>query len=577
MGASGGSGGDGGGGNPASSGADGGFGGNGANAGPSGLGGPGGNAGNAEGGGIYCTTMSLSDYRVSSDDATGGTGGAGGVGGGAGGVNSAEGGVGGFGGGPGAGGNGSMGGAAPGGVGGHGGDGAPGSKAGNGGLGGEGGNGLGGAIDCTGAVTLNGDTFLADSAAGGNGAASGPGGPGGVGGNGAPEDFNGDTDAAGGNGGRGGNGGNGLLGGLGGNADGGAVYGSASITNTTFGSLSQPNAVTAGLGGTGGTAGSGGTGGVGGLGEAATGSGSGATGMNGANGDPGSSGARGLAGTASNPDNNYSGVGGGKAQTITVAATGTTILNYSSAYVVHASTNDSDGGATLVYTIAGTSANTAHCTVSTSGVLTFTSTGQCSVDVNSGATEDFLAAAQVRQVATVRPGGTRAQTIMFNPLSATTLARSPVVVRASASSGLKVAFATTTPRVCTAGGTSGSRITLLRAGTCTVRASQLGNTTFKPAPPVSRSFTVRKSSQTIVFSSLHNKSLAQSPVLVKATASSGLAVTFTTTTPKVCTPGGTHGASIALVTTGTCTVRASQTGSLIFNPAAPVSRSFTVT
>jgi hypothetical protein len=145
-----------------------------------------------------------------------------------------------------------------------------------------------------------------------------------------------------------------------------------------------------------------------------------------------------------------------------------------------------------------------------------------------------------------------------------------------ASSGLKVTFATTTPKVCTAGGTNGSRIALMSAGTCTVRATQLGNATYKQAPPVSRSFTVRKSSQAIAFNSLHNKVLAQSPVIVKATASSGLAVTFSTTTPKVCTSGGTSGATIALVTTGTCTVRASQAGNLIYKSALPVRRSFTV-
>ena len=83
-------------------------------------------------------------------------------------------------------------------------------------------------------------------------------------------------------------------------------------------------------------------------------------------------------------------------------------------------------------------------------------------------------------------------------------------------------------------------------------------------------------SQTITFGGLANKKLAQSPVTVSATSSSGLTVTFTTTTPAVCTAGGTNGVSITLLQAGTCTVVASQAGNATYNPATPVSRSFTV-
>jgi hypothetical protein len=43
--------------------------------------------------------------------------------------------------------------------------------------------------------------------------------------------------------------------------------------------------------------------------------------------------------------------------------------------------------------------------------------------------------------------------------------------------------------VCT---TSGATVTLLKAGTCTIQASQPGNTTYNPAISVSRSFTVSR-------------------------------------------------------------------------------------
>ena len=79
------------------------------------------------------------------------------------------------------------------------------------------------------------------------------------------------------------------------------------------------------------------------------------------------------------------------------------------------------------------------------------------------------------------------QTITFGTLPTRTLAQSPFLVNASASSGLAVTFSTTTPLICTS---SGSTITLIQTGTCTVRASQAGNATYNAAPNVDQSFTV---------------------------------------------------------------------------------------
>jgi len=141
---------------------------------------------------------------------------------------------------------------------------------------------------------------------------------------------------------------------------------------------------------------------------------------------------------------------------------------------------------------------------------------------------------------------------------------------------LTVTFSTTTPTVCIAGGNNGASISLLKAGKCTVVASQAGNATYNPASAVSQSFTVTMASQNITFGELANKKIAQSPFTVSANASSGLVVTFTTTTPAVCTAGGANGATITLLKAGKCTVVASQAGNATYNPASSVSQSFTV-
>jgi len=167
------------------------------------------------------------------------------------------------------------------------------------------------------------------------------------------------------------------------------------------------------------------------------------------------------------------------------------------------------------------------------------------------------------------------QTINFGPLASKTLLQSPAIVSATASSGLAVSFATNTPWVCSSGGANGATLTLRAAGTCSVVADQAGNAKYLPAPPVYRSFAVPKATQTINFGPLANKSLSQSPVTVSATASSGLRVSFLTTTPGVCTPGGANGATIKLVKLGTCTVAGYQLGNWEYLPAA-VSQSFRV-
>ncbi len=150
-----------------------------------------------------------------------------------------------------------------------------------------------------------------------------------------------------------------------------------------------------------------------------------------------------------------------------------------------------------------------------------------------------------------------ANTITFPTISTKTLAESPVTVTATSSSGLPVSFTTTTPTMCTV---DGATVTLVVAGTCTVRAEQPGDSVYRSATAVNRTFTVAKVAQTITFPTIGTKTLAESPLTVTATSSSGLAVTFTTTTPTVCTAGGADGGSITLLATGTCTVRAEQAG-----------------
>jgi len=83
--------------------------------------------------------------------------------------------------------------------------------------------------------------------------------------------------------------------------------------------------------------------------------------------------------------------------------------------------------------------------------------------------------------------------------------------------------------------------------------------------------------QSINFAPIAARTVAQTPLTVSATATSSLAVAFSTSTQSVCTVGGTNGSVVTLLTVGTCTVIANQSGSGAYSAAPPVSQSFTIT
>ncbi len=83
-----------------------------------------------------------------------------------------------------------------------------------------------------------------------------------------------------------------------------------------------------------------------------------------------------------------------------------------------------------------------------------------------------------------------------------------------------------------------------------------------------------KQAQTIAFPSVTDKLVADAPFALAATASSNLPVSYTSTTPSVCTVAGNM---VTLVATGVCTIYASQPGDDQYSPAPDVFRSFSVT
>jgi Putative binding domain, N-terminal/NHL repeat len=100
------------------------------------------------------------------------------------------------------------------------------------------------------------------------------------------------------------------------------------------------------------------------------------------------------------------------------------------------------------------------------------------------------------QQITVTQNDLTPQAITFVALSNQSYGTAPFTVSATASSGLTVSFNSQTISICTMSGTT---VTLVAGGTCTIQATQAGNTTYAAAPPVNQSFQVTEESQTITF------------------------------------------------------------------------------
>lgn len=141
---------------------------------------------------------------------------------------------------------------------------------------------------------------------------------------------------------------------------------------------------------------------------------------------------------------------------------------------------------------------------------------------------------------------------------------------ATASSGLTVNYISHTPNICTVSGTT---VTLLDAGTCTLEAQQPGTVRqWLAANGVLTDIAIRNP-QVIGFPPQPGRTFVAGgsfPLDEPATASSGLPVAYASVTPDVCTVSGN---TVTMVSEGTCTLTASQPGNALWVAAADASRS----
>lgn len=159
--------------------------------------------------------------------------------------------------------------------------------------------------------------------------------------------------------------------------------------------------------------------------------------------------------------------------TFTATITGTSPVNGTVTWVVNGATLNSCSPATVA-------SGTAVCVTSALPGGTNTVTADYSGNSNNAAGNGTLTGGQV-----VNPA---AQTISFGTLSDVTYGSSPVTLSATATSNLLVAYGSNSNTVCTV---SGSTVSIVGIGICSITASQSGNSNYAAAPSVTQTFTVR--------------------------------------------------------------------------------------
>ena len=156
------------------------------------------------------------------------------------------------------------------------------------------------------------------------------------------------------------------------------------------------------------------------------------------------------------------------------------------------------GGTTTLSATGGASGNPVTFSSQTAGVctvsgntLTGVTAGTCTIAADQAGNANYGAAPQVTQTITSTiTVGKDAQTITFGAAPSLWIGATATLNATGGGSGNPVTFTSQTTGVCTTGGTNGSLVTAVAAGSCTIAANQAGNTNYNAAPQTAQSFAV---------------------------------------------------------------------------------------
>jgi pimeloyl-ACP methyl ester carboxylesterase len=152
-----------------------------------------------------------------------------------------------------------------------------------------------------------------------------------------------------------------------------------------------------------------------------------------------------------------------------------------------------------------------------------------------------------------------AQTLVLHAASTKTYGDPPIILNAASSSDLPITYTV----VSGPGELKGDSLVITGAGEIVVKAIQEGNNNYEPAS-AEQTIVVAKANQTIVIDLIPSQTFGNPPILLGATSSSHLPVTFTV----VSGPGTIKGDSLLITGAGEIVVKAVQDGNSNHTSAA---------
>jgi hypothetical protein len=200
--------------------------------------------------------------------------------------------------------------------------------------------------------------------------------------------------------------------------------------------------------------------------------------------------------------------------------------------------------------------------------LKLISVGNCTFKVSTAKTKDY-ALKESTQVVTVTAARSKPELVMsvITNQTAKSLPKMIEIFRVFSPTGVYVLPQATTPTVCIV---SGFYVQIVGGGTCTLTYQSEANTSYLASDLYKVSFEVTRDPQTLTFAPATTVDIATKSLALTATASSGGAVTYLTTSPDNCSISGS---TLNLLKAGNCVVTATQSGT---STLAPVTTSVTI-
>jgi hypothetical protein len=199
-------------------------------------------------------------------------------------------------------------------------------------------------------------------------------------------------------------------------------------------------------------------------------------------------------------------------------------------------------------------------------VATILKAGAVTITASQLGDVDFNAATSIDQVLVVNKAD---QLITFDELPSKTYGDDAFVLTALSSSGLDITYTSSDPTIAEV---SGNTVAMVRAGFVTITASQQGDSNFNAADDEDQLLTISKASQKITFNTITTKTLGDDPFTVSATSSSGLDVTFSSSSDNVTVVG----TDVTLNKSGRTIVTATQAGNENYEEANVMNQDFCI-